>query len=358
MGLIDTYTKIEEKHAELTNQMSKQEILNDREKYLEITKKHADLETKVQLFQEYKNAISQKEDNESILSEESDPEMTELIHADLETLSKKIEDLEQKLHLLLVPKDPRDEKNVFVEIRAGSGGDESAIFAADLFRMYSRYAERKRWTIEITDYNDTGIGGYKEIIFMIKGKNVFSRMKFESGIHRVQRVPVTESQGRVHTSAATVAVLPEVDDTAVTINSEDIRIDVFRASGAGGQHVNKTESAVRITHIPSGLVVSCQDETSQHKNKDKAMKVLKARLFELEEAKRQEGISQDRKQQVGSGDRSGKIRTYNFPQNRITDHRIGVTLYKLDRFMDGDIEELLNALNENDNKEKLNSLSL
>jgi peptide chain release factor 1 len=265
-------------------------------------------------------------------------------------------ELENKIQILLLPKDPNDDKNVFVEIRGGAGGDEAALFAANLFRMYTRYAESQRWSVEMMSSNENDLGGFKEVVFMIKGNGAYSKLKYESGVHRVQRVPDTESSGRIHTSTATVAVLPEVDDVEIEINDKDLRIDVYRSSGNGGQCVNTTDSAVRITHIPTGTVVACQDEKSQLKNKEKAMKVLRARLYEVAEAERLAGIAEDRKSQVGTGDRSERIRTYNYPQGRVTDHRIGLTLYKLDTFMNGDIEEIINALITADQAEKMQAM--
>ncbi len=353
MTLTDIYETLVERFNTLTQKMADQNIISDNTKYRELAKEHSDLQEKVQLYGTFKKLSREKDENNHLLETEKNPEMQEMIISELERISKELAETEKTMKSLLIPKDPRDGSNVIVEIRAGTGGDESALFAADLFRMYTRYSERNRWTVELMDYNQIGIGGFKEVVFMVKGRNVYSRLKYESGIHRVQRVPETESQGRVHTSAATVAVLPEIDETEINIKPEDIRVDVFRASGAGGQHVNKTESAVRITHLPTGLVVNCQDEKSQHKNRDRAMNVLRARLFDLEEEKKHKELSAERKQQVGSGDRSGKIRTYNFPQNRLTDHRIGLTLYKLDMVMEGDLSELINALAEDDNKRKM-----
>lgn len=285
--------------------------------------------------------------------EEGDEEMRELAKMEISELEEKIEAQEEELKVLLLPKDPNDEKNVILEIRAGTGGDEAALFGADLLRMYTRYAERNRWKTELMDINETGIGGIKEAVVLIKGKGAYSRLKYESGAHRVQRVPETESSGRVHTSAATVAVLPEVDDVEIELNPNDVRVDVYRASGNGGQCVNTTDSAVRLTHEPTGLVVTCQDEKSQIKNKEKAFKVLKARLYDLEMQKQQDEIAGQRKSQVGSGDRSERIRTYNFPQGRVSDHRIGLTIYKLDAFLDGDIDEIVDALITSDQAEKM-----
>ena len=298
-----------------------------------------------------------RSESKEILQEESDEELRELAKMELSDMESKVEPLEEELKILLVPKDPNDEKNVIVEIRGGAGGDEAALFAGDLLRMYSRYAERKGWKVSMLSSNETGVGGYKEVSFMIKGKGAYSRLKYESGVHRVQRIPSTESGGRIHTSTATVAVLPEVEDVEVEINDNDIRIDVFRASGNGGQCVNTTDSAVRITHIPTGEVVSCQDEKSQLKNKEKAMKVLKARLYDRALADQQKEISAERKSQVGTGDRSERIRTYNFPQGRISDHRINLTLYKLDSFLDGDIDEMIDALITVDQTEKMAAIN-
>ena len=279
-----------------------------------------------------------------------------MLSEEISSLKAQEEELENKIQILLLPKDPNDDKNVFVEIRGGAGGDEAALFAANLFRMYTRYAESQRWSVELMSSNENDLGGFKEVVFMIKGNGAYSKLKYESGVHRVQRVPDTESSGRIHTSTATVAVLPEVDDVEIEINDKDLRIDVYRSSGNGGQCVNTTDSAVRITHIPTGTVVACQDEKSQLKNKEKAMKVLRARLYEVAEAERLAGIAEDRKSQVGTGDRSERIRTYNYPQGRVTDHRIGLTLYKLDSFMNGDIEEVINALITADQAEKMKAM--
>ena len=291
-----------------------------------------------------------------MLEEESDKEMREMLSEEISMLKEQEAELENKIQILLLPKDPNDDKNVFVEIRGGAGGDEAALFAANLFRMYTRYAENNRWSVELMSSNENDLGGFKEVVFMIKGSGAYSKLKYESGVHRVQRVPDTESSGRIHTSTATVAVLPEVDDVDIEIHEKDLRIDVYRSSGNGGQCVNTTDSAVRITHLPTGTVVACQDEKSQLKNKEKAMKVLRARLYEVAEAERLAGIAEDRKSQVGTGDRSERIRTYNFPQGRVTDHRIGLTLYKLDSFLNGDIDEVINALITADQAEKMKAM--
>ena len=335
--------EIEEKFLSLEAELGNPDTLQDTKRFQQVAKEHADLQPIVNAYREYKDISSQIEDTR-LLCKDSDPDIKEMAEEELKGLEQKKRDVEQMLKILLLPKDPRDDKNIILEIRAGTGGEEAALFAADLFRMYSRYAERKHWKLEILSESPTGIGGYKEIIVLISGDKVYSRLKYEIGTHRVQRVPETEAQGRIHTSAVTVAVLPEADEVDIQIDPSDLRIDVFRASGAGGQHVNKTESAVRITHIPTGLVVQCQDERSQHKNRAKAMKVLAARLLDMKTAEQAANITEERRSMVGTGDRSGRIRTYNFPQGRVTDHRIGLTLYRLDSIMDGDIDEIIDAL--------------
>ncbi|NMM61558.1 peptide chain release factor 1 [Clostridium sp. P21] len=347
---------IENKYEELSIKISDPSVMADQKEWQKLCKEHAELENVVMKYRQYRKAEEELEDNKEMLKDESDKDMREMVQEDIKALEASMEETYQELRILLLPKDPNDDKNVFVEIRGGAGGEEAALFAANLTRMYTRYAERKGWKIETISLNATDIGGFKEIVFMIKGAGAYSRLKYESGVHRVQRVPDTESSGRIHTSTATVAVLPEVDDVDLVISANDIRIDVFRASGHGGQCVNTTDSAVRITHLPTGLVVSCQDEKSQLKNKEKAMKVLKSRLFERAEAERSAGIAEDRKSQVGTGDRSERIRTYNYPQGRVTDHRIGLTLYKLDSYLDGDIDEVIDALITTDQAEKMKAM--
>ena len=354
--LLDKLAFIENKYDELSVKISDPSIMANQNEWRKLCKEHADLEIIVAAYKEYKKVIEELQDNKEMLEIESDREMKEMLHEDINALKDREDELEKEIQILLLPKDPNDDKNVFVEIRAGAGGDEAALFAANLFRMYTRYAENNRWKVELMSTNETGIGGFKEVVFMIKGSGAYSKLKYESGVHRVQRVPDTEPSGRIHTSTATVAVLPEVDDVEVEINDKDIKFDVFRASGNGGQCVNTTDSAVRLTHLPTGIVISCQDEKSQLKNKDKAMKVLRSRLFELAEAERAAGIAEDRKSQVGTGDRSERIRTYNYPQGRMTDHRIGLTLYKLESFLDGDIDEVINALITADQAEKMKQM--
>ncbi|HKI62921.1 MAG TPA: peptide chain release factor 1 [Mariprofundaceae bacterium] len=333
------------RRQELTIQLSDPEVTSDTSRYTKISKEFSDIEPVAEEAERYLQLEKQLLENQALLQDpDCDSDLRELAESEIRELKHAIEESDQRLTLLLLPRDPNDNRNIILEIRAGTGGEEAALFAASLFRMYSRYAEQIGFKVQILAANDTGIGGYKEVIAQISGQDVYSRFKFESGTHRVQRVPETESGGRIHTSACTVAVLPEAEDVEVNINPEDIRIDVYRASGAGGQHVNKTESAVRITHIPSGIVVTCQDQSSQHKNKAQALKVLQARLLDKEQSEANAERAETRKDMVGSGDRSERIRTYNFPQGRITDHRINLTLYKLEQIMNGDMDELIDAL--------------
>ncbi len=351
--MFDKLEFIEEKYEDLTFKISDPNIINDQSIWQKYMKEHAEIEPIVMKYREYKKVNEGIAESKEIIEESSDEELRDLAKMELSELEESMEGIQSDLKLLLIPKDPNDEKNVIVEIRAGAGGDEAAIFAANLFRMYTMYSEKRRWKTEVMSMNATGVGGYKEVIFMVKGKGAYSRLKYESGVHRVQRIPDTESNGRIHTSTATVAVLPEVEDVEIQVNQNDLKIDVFRASGNGGQCVNTTDSAVRMTHIPTGIVVSMQDEKSQLKNKEKALKILKAKIYEKELEKQNSEIAQERKSQVGTGDRSERIRTYNYPQGRISDHRINLTLYKLDSFINGDIDEMLDALITTDQAEKL-----
>ena len=335
----------DKRYNELEKRMYEPDVVSDPDRYREVMREYASIEPVVKKYREYQSAQQTIEDSLMILDDaSSDDELRELASIELDDAKRHLPELEEELKILLLPKDPNDERNVIVEIRGGTGGEESSLFAYDLYRMYSMYAERRGYKLEVINLNETGLGGYKEVSFIVSGDGAYSRFKFESGTHRVQRVPKTESSGRIHTSAATVAVLPEADDVEVDINPNDLEIDTFRSSGAGGQHINKTSSAIRITHKPTGMVVECQDERSQYKNKDKAMKVLKSRLLKIEQDKQHEAIASDRRSQIGSGDRSEKIRTYNYPQSRVTDHRIGLTLYKLDEIMNGDLDEIIDAL--------------
>lgn len=340
-------------YEEVINELSEPEVLNDQDKYRALMKEQTDLTPIVEKYKEYKEVKAGIEDSLLILEEEKDEEMRELAKEELADCKSRVDGIEHELKILMLPKDPNDDKNVIVEIRGGAGGDEAALFAANLFRMYSRYAERNNWKIDMINSNENGIGGFKEVVFMIDGDGAYSKLKYESGVHRVQRIPVTESGGRIHTSTATVAIMPEAEEVDVQIDMNDCKFDVFRASGNGGQCVNTTDSAVRLTHIPTGIVISCQDEKSQLKNKDKALKVLRSRLYELECAKAHDAEAEARRSQVGTGDRSEKIRTYNYPQSRVTDHRIKLTSHRLAEIMDGELDEVIQALTAADQSAKL-----
>ena len=355
--MLDKLDFIVEKYHDLTKKISDPEVISDQQAWQKLMKEHASLEMVVNKYKQYKDTVKSIENDKEMLRENEEDELKELITEELKELEDSKPKLEQELKLLLLPKDPNDEKNVFLEVRAGTGGEEAALFAATLLRMYTRYAERHNWKVELMSSNPTDIGGFKEVVVMIQGRGAYSKLKFESGAHRVQRVPETESSGRIHTSASTVAIMPEVQDVEVEIGPNDLRVDVFRAGGHGGQCVNTTDSAVRITHIPTGLVVICQDEKSQLKNKEKALKVLKARLFDKYEQEHNANIAETRKSQVGSGDRSERIRTYNFPQGRVTDHRVGITLYRLESFLDGEMDEIIDGLITADQAEKLKAVN-
>ncbi|MBF1051075.1 MAG: peptide chain release factor 1, partial [Peptostreptococcaceae bacterium] len=336
--------------------ISDPDVIANQEQWQKLMKEHADLSPVVKKYDEYVKAIDDINGAKEIIANEADEDLRSLAKEELSDLEKNLEVIIDELKILLLPKDPNDDKNVIVEIRGGAGGDEAALFAGALFRMYSMYASNRRWKVELMSSNETGIGGYKEVVFMITGKGAYSRLKFESGVHRVQRVPETESQGRIHTSTVTVAVLPEAEDVEVNLDVNDVRVDVFRSSGNGGQSVNTTDSAVRLTHIPTGIVISMQDEKSQLKNKEKAFKILKAKLYDMELEKAQKEMASQRKSQVGTGDRAERIRTYNYPQGRVSEHRIGLNLYKLETFLNGDMDEVIDALITTDQADKLNSL--
>jgi peptide chain release factor 1 len=351
--LIEKLEAIHDRWRNLGEKLSDPELVKDLKQFKQVNKEYKDLGQIVEAFQQYKKLLGNIQDAESMIAEESDPEMIQMAKEELGPLKSEREELEESIKQLLIPKDPEDDKDAMVEIRAGTGGDEAAIFAGDLYRMYNKFFEGKKWQVELVSSNEGSSGGYKEIILNVKGEDVYGTLKYESGVHRVQRVPATESQGRVHTSAATVAVLPEADEVDVDIRTDDLRVDVFRASGAGGQHVNRTESAVRITHIPSGVVVECQDSRSQLKNRESAMKVLRTRLYEATLQEHLDKIASERKTLVSSGDRSAKIRTYNYPQGRVTDHRINLTLYNLQSVIDGNLNEFIEALMVAENAEKM-----
>lgn len=352
--MFDKLEKVKARYNELADLLSKPEVTNDTNEYRKLTKEYADLQELVETFDEYKSTKTNAEENKKLMFETTDAEMKEMAKEEQDSLEAKLEELEAKLKELIVPKDPEDSKDAIMEIRAGTGGEEAALFAADLYRMYTRYFETKGWKVETMDFTESSTpGGVKEAVLSVSGKNIYGDLKYESGVHRVQRVPKTEANGRVHTSAASVAVLPEAEDFDVELNENEMKIDVFRSGGAGGQNVNKVETAIRITHIPTGIVVQCQDERSQLKNKLKAMKVLRSRLYELELEKRNAAISANRKNQVKTGDRSEKIRTYNYPQNRLTDHRIGLTLYNLSDIVEGDLDEVVDKLKTADRAAKM-----
>jgi len=351
--MFDKLDVTENKYDEISHKLSDPAVISNQDEYRKLMKEYSDMGELVAKYREYKKLNSDIVEVKELLDEKLEKDFRDMVEAEWKEFEEKLEVVKGELKILLLPKDPNDFRNVIVEIRGGAGGDEAALFAGVLFRAYSMYAERRNWNTEILDANAPELGGFKEVVFAIEGKGAYSRLKFESGVHRVQRVPATESSGRIHTSTITVAVLPEVDDVEVDINPNDLRIDTYRASGAGGQHINKTDSAIRITHAPSGIVVTCQDQRSQHKNKDQAMKVLRSKLFEKAQEQQSSEVAQNRKSQVGTGDRSERIRTYNYPQGRVTDHRIGLTLYKLEQVLNGDLDEIFDALITSDQAGKL-----
>ncbi len=351
--MIDKLTHVETRYEKVNELLCIPETVSDQQKYAELMRELKNLTPIVETFREYKKALNDGDAAKQMLSEHPDKELKEMLEIEIEECKEKVQELNEQLKILLLPKDPNDDKNVIIEIRAGAGGEEAALFAHSLFRMYSMYSESRGWHPDVMYINETGLGGVKEISFMIEGEGAYSRFKFESGVHRVQRVPETESGGRIHTSTVTVAVLPEAQEVDIAIDPTDLQIDTFRSSGAGGQHVNKTESAIRITHLPTGTVVECQDERSQHKNRDRAMKILRSRLLEVEREKQNSEIADERRSQVGTGDRSERIRTYNFPQGRVSDHRIGLTVYRIESIMNGDIDEIIDALITADTADRL-----
>ena len=354
--MYENLSVFEDRYMELEKMLMDPEVINDSEEYQKVAIEHADLSDIVEKYRVYKDVVDNLNGSKEMFNEKLDDDMRELVKEEVKMLEEEEEELANELKILLVPKDKNDDKNVIIEIRAGTGGDEAALFAGTLMRQYMRFAERQGWKSEVLDSNEIGIGGYKEVVFMIKGKGAYSKLKYESGVHRVQRVPETESSGRIHTSASTVAVLPEVDEVEINVDQQDIRVDTYRSSGNGGQSVNTTDSAIRITHLPTGLVVTCQDEKSQLKNKDKAMKILLSKLYEVKMEEQNKELSDERKSQVGSGDRSERIRTYNFPQGRVTDHRINKTIYKLNNFVDGDLDEMVDSLIAYDQTKKIELL--
>jgi len=351
--MFDRLNELEVKFAELSDQISDADVIADNARWRSLMKEHSDLTPVMESYREYKRLNASIDEAKEILNESSDEEMRQLAKEELKEAQLAVEEVSETLKILLLPKDPNDDKNVIVEIRGGAGGDEAALFANTLYRMYGHYADRRRWKTEIMNSNENGLGGLKEVVFMIQGRGAYSRLKYESGVHRVQRVPETESSGRIHTSTVTVAVLPEAEDVDVNLDLNDVRVDVYRSSGNGGQSVNTTDSAVRVTHVPTGIVVACQDEKSQLKNKDKALKILRSKLYELEQEKQHSELSAERRSQIGTGDRSERIRTYNFPQSRVTDHRISLTLHKLDAVLNGDLDEILDNCITQDQAKKL-----
>lgn len=355
--MFEKIEELERRYEEIQAELSEPAVVNDQNRFRKLMKEQTDMGEIVEKYREYKSVRKTVEESLELLDSENDPEMRDMIKEELSNARQRIPEIENELKILLLPKDPNDEKNVVVEIHGGAGGDEAALFAADLYRMYSKYADSQRWKIELVSVNESGIGGFKEVIFMVNGKGAYSRLKYESGVHRVQRIPVTESGGRIHTSTATVAIMPEAEEVEVNLDLNDCKFDVFRASGNGGQCVNTTDSAVRLTHIPTGIVISCQDEKSQLKNRDKALRVLRAKLYELELEKAHDAEAEAKRSQVGTGDRSEKIRTYNFPQSRCTDHRIKLTLYTLDDVMNGNLDQLIDSLTAADQAAKLLKMS-